>query len=107
MKKGKEEEEIFLTEEEEIQRMAACGFTNRQMALQLGYQYGAFKHEAETVDSDIWTAIEAGKLQSEFAVIDKQRQLAESGNITAVQIFNNVKEQKRLEQIKNRIWFGT
>ena len=100
-------EEIILTEEEEISRMAACGFTVREMALQLGYEYGEFKHEAETKDSTIWTAIQAGKLMSDFTVIDKQRQLAESGNITAVQIFNNVKEEKRIEQIKNRIWFGT
>lgn len=103
----KSKEPLQLTEEEEISRMSACGFTVREMALQLGYVYGEFKMQAETIDSDIWRAIQAGKLMSDFTVIDKQRQLAESGNITAVQIFNNVKEEKRIEQIKNKIWFGT
>ncbi len=104
-KKNKEPEP--LTEEEEIARMAACGFTNREMALQLGYEYGEFKMAAETKDSDIWTAIQAGKLQSEFLVTDKQRQLAESGNITAAQTFLKIKEAKEILAIKNRIWFGT
>ncbi len=100
-------EEVLLTEEEEIARMAACGFTNSEMALQLGYNKLEFKIEAETVNSKIWTAIQAGKLQSEFLLIDKQRQLAESGNITAAQTFLKIKEAKDILAIKNRIWFGT
>jgi len=96
-----------LSDEEMIQRMAACGFTNREMALQLGIEYGEFKMQAETKESDFWTAIQAGKLQSEFMLVDKQRQLAESGNITAAQTFLKIKEAKDILAIKNRIWFGT
>lgn len=102
----KPKEPVELTEEEEIARMAACGFTNGEMALQLGYVYGEFKMAAETKDSDIWTAIQAGKLKSEFTLIDKQRQLAESGNITAVQIFQNVLKKKKIQQLKDQIYFG-
>jgi len=104
MAKDKEKEE--LTEEEEIARMAACGFTNTEMALALGYDVKAFKALAEEVDSKIWTAIAAGKLQSEFNVMDKQRLLAESGNITAAQTFQKMKEAKDVASVKNRIWFG-
>jgi len=103
---AKDEEEEILTEEEEIARMAACGFTNTEMALALGYDVKAFKALAEEVDSKIWTAIAAGKLQSDFAVIEKQRQLAESGNITAVQIFDKLTKSKKAQQLKERIYFG-
>lgn len=101
-----EKEPEFLSESEEIARMAACGFTVSEMALQLGYDRKAFALQAEIVDSDIWTAIQAGKLETDFNVANKQRELAESGNITAVQIFQNVLEAKKVEQLKNRIWFG-
>tara|TARA_R100000306_G_C4366839_1_gene138063 strand:+ start:110 stop:433 length:324 start_codon:yes stop_codon:yes gene_type:complete len=107
MARDEEKEIAPLSEEEEISRMAACGFTNTEMALALGYDVKAFKALAEEVDSKIWTAIQAGKLQSEFMLIDKQRQLAESGNITAAQTFLKIKEAKDVLAIKNRIWFGT
>lgn len=106
MSKDEENTEL-LSETDIIRRMAANGFTMREMALQLGYDYRAFKQQALTVDSDIWTAIESGKMESEFTIIDKQRQLAEAGNITAAQTFKNMTDQKKIEQIKERIWFGS
>lgn len=105
---SKDEENIeVLSEKEIIRRMAANGFTMREMALQLGYDYKAFKQQAETIDSDIWTAIQAGNLESEFLISDKQRQLAEAGNITAAQTFRNILNDKKIETVKQHIWFGT
>ena len=104
---SKEETPEELSEYEIIRRMSANGFTMREMALQLGYDYRAFKQQALAIDSEIWTAIQAGKMQSEFVIIDKQRQLAEAGNITAAQTFRNMTETKKVEQIKERIWFGS
>lgn len=102
-----EETGEVLSELDEIRLMSANGFTIREMALQLGYDYNAFKQQAETIDSDIWTAIQAGKLKSEFLISDKQRQLAEAGNITAAQTFRNILNDKKIETVKQHIWFGT
>jgi len=106
MARDEEKEIAPLSEEEEISRMAACGFTHTEMALALGYDVKAFKVLAAEVDSKIWTAIQAGKLQSEFLLIDKQRQLAESGNITAVQIFEKLAKKKKVQELKEQIYFG-
>lgn len=99
-------EEQPMSEIDQIELMAANDFTIRQMALQLGFDFAAFKELAETEDSDYWLAIRRGRLRTEFNITDKQRQLAESGNITATQIFQKIKDEKRIETIKNRIWFG-
>lgn len=101
-----EKEPVILSEEEEIARLSACGFTVSEMALQLGYDRKAFALQAEIVDGDIWTAIQAGRLGSQFTIMDKQRLLSESGNITSAQTFENMKEKKRIQEILNRTWFG-
>lgn len=97
----------LISDQDEIARMAAAGFTTSEIAVALGYDKKAFARLAAIEDSVIWCSINRGKMQSEFTIAEKQKELAEAGNITAVQIFEKMKAKKQLEELRNRIWFGT
>jgi len=47
-----------------------------------------------------------GQLSAEFKVNLKQKELAESGNITAAQIFLKESERIKLENLRNQCLFG-
>jgi hypothetical protein len=95
--------------DEEIQTimdLGACNYAPSQVALQLDCNKKAFLKLWNDMDSDVRQAYEAGRLKANFGIMNKQRELAESGNITAAQIF--LKESKEIEiaAIRDRILFG-
>ncbi|MNG34577.1 hypothetical protein D3C84_1210930 [compost metagenome] len=57
-------------------------------------------------ESEVRMAYERGKLVSEFKINNKQKELAEAGNITAAQIFLKEAEKTEINNIRNRILFG-
>jgi hypothetical protein len=106
-KKENNEEEKHLSLEEEVEQLAACNYTPAEMAIYLNVEKKLFVKQATTPDTKIWLAIQRGKLRTDYNISLKQKELAEAGNITAVQVFEKIKEAKRVEELKNKIWFGT
>ncbi len=95
----------FLTEEEEkiIMNMAACNFTPSAIAKALGYDHGYFLEKWKDKTSLLRDAYESGKLLADFNVINKQRELAESGNITAAQICLKETRERDIVNIRDKI----
>lgn len=95
----------FLTEEETktIMDMAACSFTTTSIAKALGYSHKDFFKEWLNKRSAVRVAYDAGKLLADFQVINKQRELAESGNITAAQIFLKETRERDIANIRDKI----
>jgi hypothetical protein len=54
-------------------------------------------------ESEVSKAYERGKLVAEFNINNKQKELAEAGNITAAQIFLKEAERTETNMIRNRI----
>lgn len=95
----------FLTEEEEkmIMDMAACNFTPSSIAKALDYSHKDFLQKWMDKRSAVRQAYDAGKLLADFQVINKQRELAESGNITAAQIFLKETKEREIANIRDKI----
>lgn len=95
----------FLTEEEEktIMDMAACNFTPSSIAKALDYSHKDFLLKWMDKRSAVRKAYDAGKLLADFQVINKQRELAESGNITAAQIFLKETKEREIANIRDKI----
>ncbi len=97
----------FITEEETtlIMNMAACRTAPQNIAKALGYSTAEFMRKWIEKHSVVRTAYDDGLLLSDFKVLDKQRELAESGNITAAQIYLKETREKEIAQIRNKILF--
>lgn len=95
-----------LTLTETVERLAAVNYSYDEMAIYVGMKKSAFRKEANKEDSAIWTAIQKGRLESEFEINDKLFQNARSGNITAAQIVQKIKDEKRVENLKSTIFYG-
>jgi hypothetical protein len=95
----------FLTEEEEktIMDMAACNFTPSSIAKALDYSHKYFLQKWMDKRSAVRQAYDSGKLLADFQVINKQRELAESGNITAAQIFLKETKEREVSNIRDKI----
>jgi len=104
--KAKSEDLAELTLTETVERLSAVNYSFKEMAIYLGMKKSAFVKEATTEDSPIWTAIQKGRLQSQFEIDDKLAQNAKSGNITAAQIYKKSAEDKRIENLKAQIFYG-
>ena len=99
---------LKFTEEEytNIHDLAAVNYSLPQIALYLDVDKKAFIEIWNDKESEVRKAYERGKLVSQFNIMNKQKELAESGNITAAQIF--LKESKEIEIIntRNKCLFG-
>lgn len=89
-----------------IQNMAACNFAPSDIAMQIGVDKKAFLQLYHKKESDVRQAYDAGKLKTNYEIMNKQRELAQGGNITAAQIFLKESERIELENIKKRVYFG-
>lgn len=106
IEESKKTEVAELTLEQEVEQMASCGFTHREMALSLDLSQKQFIAQATTPDSKIWLAIKKGQLGTELSITHKQKELAAAGNITAVQVYEKLMKKKKLQQLKEQIYFG-
>lgn len=91
---------------EEIKTLSANNYSFKEMALYLGLPVKLFVDAAKDKNSEIWEAIQGGRLQSEFEIQNKLRLNAESGNITAAQQFDKMRKAKDVENLKQRIFYG-
>ncbi|WP_413998713.1 hypothetical protein ACMDB5_13130 [Flavobacterium sp. W1B] len=100
--------DLKFSEEEmtSIHDLAGCNYSPEKIALNLEIDKKAFMQLWYDKESEVRMAYERGKLISEFNINNKQKELAEAGNITAAQIFLKEAEKNEVNNIRNRILFG-
>lgn len=93
-------------EAEAIMSLSGCSFSPKMVCTYLGYEINDFMKIFNDTSSDLRQAYDAGKMRNQFNVLNKQRELAESGNITSAQIFMKETEKIEIENIRNKCLFG-
>ena len=91
---------------ETVFNMSACNYAPSDIALQLGVDKKSFLALFNDKESDVRQSYDAGKLSTNFAIMGKQKELAEGGNITAAQIFLKESERIEFENLKKLVYFG-
>ena len=89
-----------------VHDLAGCNYSPEKIALYLDVDKKAFLQLWSNSESEVRLAYERGKLVSEFNINNKQKELAEKGNITAAQIFLKESKENEINTIRNRILFG-
>lgn len=100
--------DLKFSEEEitSIEDLAGCNYSPEKIALYLQVDKKAFMRLWYDKQSAVRVAFEKGKLESEFKINNKQKELAESGNITATQIFIGLREATEVARIRDQILYG-
>lgn len=89
-----------------IHDLAGCNYSPEKIALYLDVDKKAFLELWYQKESAVRMAYERGKLVSDFNISNKQKELAEAGNITAAQIFIGLREVTEVERIRDQILYG-
>jgi hypothetical protein len=89
-----------------IHDLAGCNYSPEKIALFLDVDKKAFLELWNKNESEVRLAYERGKLIAEFNINNKQKELAEKGNITAAQIFIGLRETTEIAQIRDQILYG-
>lgn len=90
----------------DVHNLAGCNYSPEKIALYLDVDKKAFLELWYQKESLVRQAYERGKLVADFNISNKQKELAEAGNITAAQIFIGLRKDTEVETIRNRILFG-
>ena len=100
--------ELKFSEEEytSIHDLAGCNYSPEKIALYLDVDKKAFLELWYQKESAVRQAYERGKLVADFNISNKQKELAEAGNITAAQIFIGLREVTEVERIRDQILYG-
>ncbi len=89
-----------------IHDLAGNNYSPEKIALYLDVDKKAFLQTWQNKESLVRQHYDRGQLVAEFNINNKQKQLAESGNITAAQIFLKEAKENEVNNIRNRILFG-
>lgn len=89
-----------------IHDMAGLNYSPEKIALYLEVDGKDFLRLWYDKNSEVRRQYDRGALVAEFNVNRKQKELAESGNITAAQIFLKEAESTKIDNIRNKILFG-
>lgn len=89
---------------EQIEQLAAVNYSYSEMAIYLSMPKKLFIQEANQKDTSIWTAIQKGRLQTQFDIDNKLAENAAAGNITAVQIYEKRVKTKDFENLKDHVY---
>jgi hypothetical protein len=84
---------------EDIERMAATGFSLKEMAMYFDVPLNAFKSDAQNPDSKLIFHLERGKLTVKMNASIALIQLAESGNVTAAQQLAKMQRDKEYQNL--------
>lgn len=90
----------------DIHNLAGCNYLPEKIALYLDVDKKAFLELWYQKESLVRQAYERGKLVADFNISNKQKELAEAGNITAAQIFIGLRKDTEVENIRNQCLFG-
>ena len=88
---------------DELQRLAALGYSLKDMAMYFDYDYNQFKAEADDPDSEVAYNIRRGKLILKANVDMRTAASAENGNITAVQQLAKSMREKNYNDLLNSL----
>ena len=89
-----------------IHDLAGCNYSPEKIALYLDVDKKEFLQLWYQKESLVRQAYERGKLVADFNISNKQKELAEAGNITAAQIFIGLRKDTEVETIRNQCLFG-
>lgn len=89
-----------------IEQLAACNYSPAEIALYMDADKKEFLKLWRTEDSLVRIAYDRGKLVSTFEVNKKQMENAQSGNITAAQIFLKESKEQAAKNNLFKILFG-
>lgn len=88
----------------QIEELAAVNYSYAEMAIYLNMPKKLFMQEAKQKDTAVWTAINRGRLKTQFDIDNKLAENATSGNITAVQIYEKRTKTKDFENLKDMVY---
>ena len=91
---------------QQIEELSGCNYSPEKIALYLDVNKELFMKLWYDKENPVRYHYDRGLLVAEFAVISKQKQLAESGNITAAQIFLKEAAAQEINNIRNKVLFG-
>ena len=89
-----------------IHDLAGCNYSPEKIAVYLEVDKKAFMRLWYDKDSEVRKHYDRGILIAEFNINNKQKELAEKGNITAAQIFLKQAEKNEVNNIRNQCLFG-
>lgn len=82
---------------DEVLRLSALNYSPKEIALFLGVDEKLFCNDAEIYGTDINLLMRRGKFVNQVSPEIKMQELAEEGNITAIQELRKLKEQRTFE----------
>lgn len=89
---------------EELERLAALSYSDKEMALYFKIPYSDFRHDAKLEGTKIQYHIERGKLIIKANANIKLMISAESGNITAIQQLAKFTAKKEFDDMLNEMY---
>lgn len=98
--------EIKLSQEEfdTIEKLAACNYTPQMIALYLDVDLNEFMRQYLVPESLIRHHYRKGLLESEYLISQKLLDNAKTGNISAVDTFEERQNKVNLRELKKRIF---
>jgi len=99
---------LIITDDEmtTISDLSACNYSPDKIALYMGADLSEFMKLWQIKDSLVRVAYDRGKLESSFKINQKQLENAQSGNITAAQIFLKESKEEEAKTMLYKILFG-
>jgi hypothetical protein len=89
-----------------VGKLAAANYSAESVALHFDIPKNDFLIVFNDMTSELRQNYDRGRLQAEFNIMDKQRELAEGGNITAAQIFLKEADRIKIENLRNHCLFS-
>jgi hypothetical protein len=86
-------------EQDSLERLAALGYTPKEMAMYLGIKLETFKAEARTDGSAISYHIERGKMTIKANAAIQLITNAEKGNLTAIQQLARTQKEREYKDL--------
>lgn len=106
IKQLQETEDALLTTENIIEKLAACNYGPKQIAMYLEMSEATFIKAFQDTKSAIRHHFEKGKLEADFDISQKLLDTAKTGNITATQQYLKMAETRDVEAKKQSIFYG-
>lgn len=99
---------LLITDEEItiIEELSGCNYSPEKIALYLDADKKEFMKMWREKDSLVRVAYDRGKLVASYEVNRKQKENAQSGNITAAQIFLKESKEEEAKNVLHNILFG-
>lgn len=102
-----EESDLMLSNEDIIEKLSGCNYGPREIAMYLDMSEKTFMQAWLDKKSAIRHHYEKGKLEADFDINQKLLDNAKSGNITAAQQYFKQVEERRVEDLKAKIYYGS